>query len=144
MKRRLTLTIGCLAAAIPSIASSVSPSVRTVNVAPAVRRMNLPGAAQAVQTELERRGLAASHAIASVVFLKGASAPDVATGHYDVRIEPPATLADGVRLRGFSVMMDGSLEPVTGFRVSENANFSTQAGFRPPDDSGLRSEAGEG
>jgi hypothetical protein len=144
MKRRLTLAIGCLAAAMPSIASTVSHTARTVNVAQATRRMNLPSAAHAVQAELERRGLESSHTIASVVFLKGASATDADSGHYDVRIEPPATLADGARLRGFAVAMDGRVEPVTGFRVSETTIFSTAANLRNPEQSGLRSEAGEG
>jgi hypothetical protein len=103
--------------------------------------MNLPGAAQAVQAELERRGLESAHTIASVVFLKGV---EPGTGHYDVRIEPPATLADGARIRGFAVGLDGRVEPVTGFRVSETTIFSTQANLRKPEQSGLRSEGGEG
>ena len=60
MKRRLTLAIGCLACAMPSIASAASPNAaRTTNVATAqTRRLNLPGAAQAAQRELDDRGLA--------------------------------------------------------------------------------------
>ncbi len=111
MKRRLTLAIGCLTAAMPTIASPSVPSpTRTTNVAPA-RRVDLLGATQAAQTELVHRGLATDHSIASVIFLKGA-------GCYDVRIEPPAKLTDGLRLRGFSVAMDGRVEPVTGFRAT--------------------------
>jgi hypothetical protein len=146
MKRRLTLAIGCLAAAMPSVASAVSSSARAVTVAPAVR-MKLPGAAQVVQAELERRGLASAHSIASVVFLKGVQ-PGV--GHYDVRIEPPA-MVDGVRLRGFAVAMDGGVEPLCGFRTSAegfrvagDAIFSTRTSAGPPEESGLRSGAGEG
>lgn len=112
MKRKLTLAIGCLAAAMPSLKAedSAAPS-RTNTVALAARQLTLLGATQAAQAELERRELAADHTIASVVFLKGA-------GCYDVRIEPPAKLTDGLRLRGFSVAMDGRVEPVTGFRAT--------------------------
>ena len=115
MKRRLTLAIGCLTAAMPAIASPSAPSpARATNVAPA-RHVDLLGATQAAQTELEHRGLATEHSIASVVFLKGVQPSE---SHYDVRIEPPAKLTDGLRLRGFAVAMDGRVEPVTGFRAT--------------------------
>ncbi len=147
MKRRLTLAIGCLAAAMPSVASSSVAPARTTNVAPAVRRVNLPGAAQVVQAELERRGLAVAHSIASVVFLKGVLP---GAGHYDVRIEPPA-MVDGLRLRGFAVAMDGGMEPLCGFRtsakgfrVAEGAIFSTQTSAGATEESGLRPGGGEG
>ena len=110
MKRKLTLAIGCLAAAMPSLKAEDSAPARTSNVAQA-SRLNLVGATQAAQAELERRQLAADHSIASVIFLKGASC-------YDVRIEPPAQMTDGLRLRGFSVGIDGRIEPVTGFRAT--------------------------
>ena len=116
MKRRLTLAIGCLTAAMPTIAApNVASPTRTSNVAPATRGVNLLGATEAAQGELERRGLATEHSIASVVFLKGVQPSE---SHYDVRIEPPAKLTDGLRLRGFSVAMDGRVEPVTGFRAT--------------------------
>ena len=116
MKRKLTLAIGCLAAAMPSMrADNSGTPTRTSNVAQAARHINLLGATQAAQAELERRELAAQHTIASVVFLKGVQAD---SGHYDVRIEPPASMADGLRLRGFSVAMDGRVEPVMGFRAT--------------------------
>ena len=110
MKRKLTLAIGCLAAAMPNLSNASTPA-RTANVAQAERRVNIIGATQAALSELEHRGLAADHSIASVVFLKGA-------GLYDVRIEPPAQMTDGLRLRGFSVSIDGRVEPVTGFRAT--------------------------
>ena len=110
MKRKLTLAIGCLAAAMPNLSNANTPA-RTATFAQAERRVNLVGATQAAQGELERRGLATDHSIASVIFLKGA-------GCYDVRIEPPAKLTDGLRLRGFSVSVDGRVEPVTGFRAT--------------------------
>ena len=115
MKRRLTLAFGCLACAIPSMAASVAP-IRSANVSTSeTRRFNLLDATRAAHSELEQRGLAEAHSIASVVCLKGAQ---VDTGHYDVRIEPSALLADGVRLRGFSVKLDGSVAPVNGFRTT--------------------------
>jgi hypothetical protein len=116
MKRKLTLAIGCLAAAMPSMkADNSAAPARTSNVAQAARQLNLLGATQAAQAELERRELAVDHSIASVVFLKGVQPSE---SHYDVRIEPPANLTDGLRLRGFSVAMDGRVEPVTGFRAT--------------------------
>jgi hypothetical protein len=114
MKRKLTLAIGCLAAAMPNISSAGTPS-RTANVAQAERRVDIIGATQAAQAELEQRGLTASHSIASVVFLKGVQPSE---SRYDVRIEPPAPLTGGLRLRGFSVAIDGRVEPVTGFRAT--------------------------
>ena len=114
MKRRLTLAIGCLAAAMPSVSSAAAPA-RTVNVAPAqTSRFSLLDATQAAHGELEKRGLSPDHTIASVVLLKGVQA---GTGSYDARIEPPATLEDGQRLRGFCVGLDGSIVPVNGFRA---------------------------
>jgi hypothetical protein len=116
MKRKLTLAIGCLAAAIPSIKTSEATApARTSNIALAVRQLDLLGATQAAQAELERRQLAADHSIASVVFLKGVQPFE---SRYDVRIEPPAQMTDGLRLRGFSVSIDGRVEPVTGFRAT--------------------------
>ena len=115
MKRKLTLAIGCLAAAMPNISNASTPASRMANISQAERTINLVGATQAAQGELERRGLATDHSIASVVFLKGVQPSE---SHYDVRIEPPAKLTDGLRLRGFSVAMDGRVEPVTGFRAT--------------------------
>ena len=110
MKRKLTLAIGCLAAAMPNLSNANTPA-RSANITQTQRHVNIIGATQAAQTELEHRGLATDHSIASVIFLKGA-------GCYDVRIEPPAQMTDGLRLRGFSVGLDGRVEPVTGFRAT--------------------------
>ena len=116
MKRRLTLAFGCLACAVPSLTSASSTLPRPVHVAAVEsRRLTLLGATQVAQNELEHRGLAAAHSIASVVLLRGVT-PD--SGHYDVRIDPPALLADGLRLRGFSVAIGGAIAPVTGFRAA--------------------------
>lgn len=115
MKRRLTLAFGCLACAVPSMASASAPALRPMQVAAVEsRRLTLLGATQVAQNELEQRGLASAHTIASVVLLRGVT-PD--SGHYDVRIDPPARLADGLRLRGFNIAIDGAIEPVTGFRA---------------------------
>ena len=114
MKRRLTLAIGCLACTMPAAPSSAMP-VRTMNITNTqAHRFSLLDATRAAHGELEKRGLSAEHTIASVVFLKGVQAD---TGSYDVRIEPPATLADGLRLRGFCVGLDGSIAAVSGFRA---------------------------
>jgi hypothetical protein len=129
---------------MPSVASVTSPSAaRTANVASGLRSeksvvasLSFLGATQLAQAELERRALSGAHTIASVVFLKGIQP---GTGHYDVRIEPPATLADGGRLRGFCVAMDGTLLPALGFRTEPGLMLSTPSndGSRPQ--SGLAS-----
>lgn len=113
MKRKLTLAIGCLAAAMPNL-TNANTTDRSANVTQTQRSVNIVGATQAAQAELEQRGLAANHSIASVVFLKGVQ---LSESRYDVRIEPPAQMTDGLRLRGFSVSTDGRVEPVTGFRA---------------------------
>lgn len=135
MKRRLTLAFGCLACAMPSVASVASPQAgRTAsttahesgNSSFVIRHssfLTLPAAAQAAQGELEARGLGEGHSIASIIFLKGT---EPATGHYDVRIEPPAPLADGSRLRGFSIALNGAIQPATDFRTGSGATLSTQ------------------
>jgi hypothetical protein len=166
MKRRLTLAIGCLACAMPSIASTLSPqtarssaapshlsqssdlsdqsdqSVQPSNSSSVIRHsavsepvqnlhnlptspvLTLPSAAQLAQHELDTRGLSPAHAIASIVFLKGS---DPATGHYDIRIEPPAALPGGTRLRGFSIALDGTILPATDFRAATAAASGTGA-----------------
>lgn len=141
MKRRLTLAIGCLTATIPAVAQlhRASPTL-AANVAPARQAVDFLRATQLAQSELERRGLAAAHSIVSAVFLKGILP---GTGHYDVRIEPPAIL-DAARLRGFAVAMDGGVAPLSGFRVAEGAIFSNQTSGGPPEESGLQPGGGEG
>ncbi len=148
MKRRLTLAIGCLACAMPSIASVTSPqTARTAQVAAHDLQqlqqppLSLPSAAHAAQQELEQRGLAERHAIASIIFLKGS---EPATGHYDVRIEPPATLADGARLRGFCVTLNGAIQPSTDFRTGTGATLSTQTMTATLPERSLRSDEREG
>jgi hypothetical protein len=147
MKRRLTLAIGCLACAMPSIASVISPNAgRTTQSASTEaraesRRVTFIGATQIAQTELELRELADAHSIASVVYLKGA---ETGSGHYDVRIEPPAALADGVRLRGFSVGIDGSIVPATDFRAVPASTLSTQPSCPLLPEKGLGSAPREG
>jgi hypothetical protein len=137
MKRRLTLALGCLACAMPAVAGVVAPrQARTASVATAeTRRVNFLSATQLAQGELERRGLADAHGIASVVLLKGNEA---GTGHYDVRIEPPVTTPNGSRLRGFFVAMDGGITPAMDFRSTPTHTLSTQA------DAGLAPEISQG
>jgi hypothetical protein len=155
MKRRLTLAIGCLACAMHTPAAVVSAKpARTeqflTDASPNLQQpptpvLSLAEAAQLAQTELSARNLT-SHEVVSVIFLKTA---EPATGHYDVRIHPPARLTDATWLRGFTVGLDGALSLCTSFRTSADLaetakTLSTLPNSDPPRDSGLGSDQRQG
>lgn len=142
MKRRLTLAIGCLACAMrpdaPAFASQSAPSAPpTSQPSHQLQKpspLSLAQAAQTAQRELSDRQLADTHSVVSIIFLKGA---EPATSHYDVRIEPPARLDAATWLRGFSIALDGSVTPATGFRIAQQ--LSTSATPDSPHERGLGS-----
>lgn len=105
--------------------------------------LSLADAAQLAQGELDARQLTPAHSVVSVIFLKTA---EPVSGHYDVRIHPPALLsgtgADAAWLRGFTVGLDGTLTPCTTFRTTES--LSTSPNSEPPRDSGLGPDMRQG
>jgi len=106
--------------------------------------LSLADAAQLAQGELDARQLTPAHSVVSVIFLKTV---EPVSGHYDVRIHPPALLsgtgAEASWLRGFTVGLDGTLTPCTSFRTSADT-LSTSPNSEPPRDSGLGPDTRQG